>query len=76
MKSNPSRLLVDAKEFTGKRVLVTGGTKGMGETIVTRLIKAGATVITTARSFPDKLPERPVSVQSDLSTVEGTEAVI
>lgn len=48
----------------------------MGETIVTRLIKAGATVITTARSFPDKLPERPVSVQSDLSTVEGTEAVI
>lgn len=40
---------MDPKEFQGKRVLVTSGTKGgMGEAIVNRLTKAGATVITTA----------------------------
>jgi FlaA1/EpsC-like NDP-sugar epimerase len=27
----------DRDEFTGKRILVTGGTKGVGETIVKRL---------------------------------------
>ena len=29
----------------GKRVLVTGGTKGMGEAIAKRLARAGATVV-------------------------------
>jgi FlaA1/EpsC-like NDP-sugar epimerase len=28
---------VDGNEFRGKRVLVTGGTKGMGEAIILRL---------------------------------------
>jgi 3-oxoacyl-ACP reductase-like protein len=37
-------------EFTGKRALVTGGTRGMGAAIVQRLRGAGATVVTTARS--------------------------
>jgi NAD(P)-dependent dehydrogenase (short-subunit alcohol dehydrogenase family) len=39
-------------EFTGKRALVTGGTKGMGEAIVRRLSRSGAVVVTTARSTP------------------------
>ena len=42
----------DGGEFTGKRILVTGGTKGAGKAIVDRLLKGGATVITTARSEP------------------------
>jgi NAD(P)-dependent dehydrogenase (short-subunit alcohol dehydrogenase family) len=37
-------------EFSGKRILVTGGTKGAGEAIVRRLAAGGATVATTARS--------------------------
>jgi NAD(P)-dependent dehydrogenase (short-subunit alcohol dehydrogenase family) len=37
-------------EFKAKRVLVTGGTKGMGEAIVRRLALSGASVATTARS--------------------------
>jgi NAD(P)-dependent dehydrogenase (short-subunit alcohol dehydrogenase family) len=34
-------------EFAGKRALVTGETKGMGEAIVRRLRKIGATGATT-----------------------------
>jgi NAD(P)-dependent dehydrogenase (short-subunit alcohol dehydrogenase family) len=40
---------VDPDELAGKRVLVTGGTKSMGEAIVRRFRRSGATVATTAR---------------------------
>ena len=43
-------------EFNGKRVLVSGATKGMGEAIVQRLGGSRATVVTTARSAPPELP--------------------
>ena len=39
----------DQKEFRGKRALVAGGTKGMGEAIVRRLTLGGSAVATTAR---------------------------
>ena len=41
---------VSSDEFKDKRVLVTGGTKGMGEAIVRRFQLSGALVATTARS--------------------------
>ena len=44
----PFPVLTD--EFKGKRVLVTGGTKGMGEAVVRRFVLGGASVATTARS--------------------------
>lgn len=69
--SNP--IIIDSKELDGKRVLVTGGTKGgMGEAIVKRLTKAGATVITTARTTPDELKESALFIQADISTPDGT----
>ncbi|QWW67182.1 SDR family oxidoreductase [Rhizobium sp. WYJ-E13] len=66
----------DPNEFIDKRVLVTGGTKGMGEAIVQRLSAAGAKVATTARS---PLPEGQVPalfIQADISTVEGVDTVV
>ena len=60
------------REFAGKRVLVTGGTKGIGAAVVRRLHYGGATVITTARSPSDV----PVFIQADLSTREGCDHVI
>lgn len=62
-------------EFAGKRTLITGGTKGMGEAIVRRLRAAGATVFTTARSAPPELAQPDLFVAADLSTAEGTAAV-
>jgi NAD(P)-dependent dehydrogenase (short-subunit alcohol dehydrogenase family) len=65
-----------ASEFEHKRVLVTGGTKGIGEAIVARLRLAGARVLTTARSSPDHLEFPDLFVEADISKPEGVEKVV
>lgn len=45
-------------EYEGKKILVTGGTKGMGQAIAARFTAAGAEVMTTARTLPLKDPNR------------------
>jgi NAD(P)-dependent dehydrogenase (short-subunit alcohol dehydrogenase family) len=74
---NFNHITIDPKELDGKRILVTGGTKGgMGEAIVKRLTKAGATVITTARTTPDELKESELFIQADISTPDGTAKIV
>jgi NAD(P)-dependent dehydrogenase (short-subunit alcohol dehydrogenase family) len=59
----------------GKRALVTGGTKGVGQAVVAALREAGARVLTTARSWPESLSNAEHFVIADISTVEGCGAV-
>ncbi|WP_341899941.1 SDR family oxidoreductase [Fluviicola taffensis] len=62
-------------ELSGKIALVTGGTKGAGKAITERLLKAGATVIITARNQPEKANEKLHFISADLSKPEGTQKV-
>ena len=59
----------------GKRALVTGGTKGTGQAIVAALREAGAKVLTTARSRPEKLEHAEDFVLADVSNAEGCASV-
>jgi len=67
---------VDGNEFQGKRVLVTGGTKGMGEAIVRRLTMGGALVATTARSPLPEGQQPALFVQKNIGTADGVQAVV
>ena len=70
-----SKVPYDANEFTGKRILVTGGTRGIGEAIVNRLVRGGGTVLATARTIPvGGNPEQ--FIQADVSTRAGADHVI
>lgn len=60
-------------EFAGKRVLVSGGTKGLGRATVDRFLAGGARVITAARGTLEPIPGVDY-VQADLTTAEGGEA--
>jgi NAD(P)-dependent dehydrogenase (short-subunit alcohol dehydrogenase family) len=62
-------------EFIGKRALVTGGTKGIGEAVAARMREAGATVLTTARSRPNQPAPGEIFVSADLTTAEGCAVV-
>jgi NAD(P)-dependent dehydrogenase (short-subunit alcohol dehydrogenase family) len=63
-------------ELVGKIALVTGGSKGTGKAIADRLLKAGATVIITARNKPDNASTGTHFIAADLSKPAGTQKVI
>lgn len=65
----------ESRELASKRVLVTGGTRGIGAAVVNRLISGGATVLTTARSVPTGENSERI-IQADLSTAAGADRVI
>ena len=62
-------------ELADRRALVTGGTKGIGASVVKALRDAGVQVVATARSAPSQPIDRARFLAADLSTAEGASAV-
>jgi NAD(P)-dependent dehydrogenase (short-subunit alcohol dehydrogenase family) len=66
---------MNAAELTGKRALVTGGTQGVGAAIVSRLVKSGAKVATTARSDPSSADIWDLFIRADVTSPDGVRVV-
>ncbi|MFI6875399.1 SDR family oxidoreductase [Streptomyces sp. NPDC050400] len=58
------------KSLDGLRVLVTGGSRGLGEATVRRFVSAGATVLTASRTRP-ATDSGATFLAADLSTEQG-----
>ncbi|WP_280420005.1 oxidoreductase [Nocardia carnea] len=62
-------------ELTGKRALVTGGSRGIGAAVVRRFLDAGAEVLATARSATNAVPDGATFVAADVRTMDGARAL-
>lgn len=63
-------------EFVGRRVLVTGGSRGMGAAVAQRLLDGGATVVTSARSATDDTPKGSTFIAADLRSEAGAHELV
>jgi NAD(P)-dependent dehydrogenase (short-subunit alcohol dehydrogenase family) len=67
--------LPEQEEFAGRRVVVTGATRGIGAAIARRFAAGGASVTVTGRSAANELAPGIHLVQVDSSTLEGAAAL-
>ena len=74
-------------DFTGKRVLVTGGSRGIGRAAVAAFLKAGARVAANGRTIDstaagmadigaDGESKRLLAAPGDVATAAGCEAMV
>ena len=61
-------------DLSGKRALITSGTRGAGAATVRLFQELGAQVLTTARNQPEDMPES-LFVAADLMSAEGCAAL-
>ncbi|MFD5831751.1 oxidoreductase [Lentzea sp. NPDC060358] len=61
----------NALELVGRRILVTGGSRGIGRAVVARLAASGASVVASAREAPRDLPAQVSFVPADVATADG-----
>lgn len=68
-------------DVSGRQVLVTGGSRGIGEMITRGFVEAGATVYVSSRTaeacqaLVDELGDQVVAIPSDLSSMDGITAL-
>jgi len=74
--TEPYPFPTSADEFADKRVLVTGGTRGIGAAVVRRFQLAGARVVATARSAPAHGVDGVLFIPADIGTAAGVETVV
>jgi NAD(P)-dependent dehydrogenase (short-subunit alcohol dehydrogenase family) len=68
--------VADPTDFTGRAVVVTGGTRGIGRVIAARFRDAGADVLVCGRAQPDDLLDGVAFRAADLRDPDQAQAVI
>src|ERR1700751_5644303 len=74
--TEPYPFPASADEVADKRVLVTGGTRGIGAAFVCRFQLAGACVAATARSAPTHSMDGVLFIPADIGTAAGAESIV
>ncbi len=67
---------VTSLNFSGRVVLVTGGTRGLGRGIAQRFVDAGADVVVCGRTAPAEVPARTSFVHADVRDPESVAALV